>query len=63
MKKNIGTADRLIRVIVGIAIILVGIVNQSWWGLIGIVPLFTALGGTCLLYLPFGISTSKKKDS
>ncbi len=63
MKKNIGSADKIIRVIVGIAIILLGIIYQSWWGVIGIVPLFTALSGTCLLYLPFGISTLKKKGN
>lgn len=63
MKKNMGTADKIIRVILGIVIILLGIVFHSWWGLIGIIPLFTSLSGTCLLYLPFGISTLKKKES
>ncbi|MCL5029637.1 MAG: DUF2892 domain-containing protein [Bacteroidetes bacterium] len=62
MKKNIGSTDKIIRVILGIAIILLGIIFQSWWGLIGIIPLFTALSGTCLLYLLFGISTFKKKE-
>ena len=61
MKKNIGSVDKVIRVIVGLAIILWGIFDKSWLGLIGLVPLFTALSGVCLLYLPFGIST--KKDS
>ncbi len=63
MKKNIGKADKLIRVLVGVVVILLGIIYQSWWGLIGIIPLFTALSGTCLFYLPFGISTEKKKQS
>ena len=61
MKKNIGSADRTIRIVLGIVIILLGIIFQSWWGLIGIIPLFTALSGTCLLYIPFNISTLKKK--
>ena len=55
-----GGVDKVIRVIVGLAIVLWGIFDKSWWGLIGLVPLFTALSGTCLLYLPFGISTIKK---
>ncbi len=63
MKKNIGSVDKIFRIIIGIAIILLGIIFQSWWGLIGIIPLFTALSGVCLLYLPFGISTLKKKDN
>ena len=61
MKKNVGSVDKVIRVIVGLAIILWGIFDKNWLGLIGLVPLFTALSGFCLLYLPFGIST--KKDS
>ena len=62
MKKNVGSVDKVVRVIVGVAIILLGIIYQSWWGLVGIVPLFTALSGTCLLYIPFGISTQKKNS-
>lgn len=61
MKKNMGNTDRWIRVIIGLAIIAVGIYFKSWWGLIGIIPLATALINTCPLYLPFGISTRKSK--
>lgn len=59
MKKNMGKADRWIRAIIGVAIIAAGIYFKSWWGLIGIIPLGTALISTCPLYLPFGISTKK----
>lgn len=59
MKKNVGGADRIIRFIIGAIIIVWGIVAQSWWGLIGIVPIFTATINWCPLYLPFGISTCK----
>jgi len=61
MKKNMGKADRWIRVIIGLAIIAAGIYFKSWWGLIGIIPLATSLVSTCPLYLPFGISTRKVK--
>jgi hypothetical protein len=60
MKKNIGSIDRWIRVIAGLVIGALGIVFNSWWGLLGIVFLATAGIGTCPLYLPFGISTRKK---
>ncbi|EDN69465.1 conserved hypothetical protein, membrane [Beggiatoa sp. PS] len=61
MKANVGTADRIVRIIVGLAIIGAGVYFQEpwggWWGAIGIVPLFTASFGFCPAYLPFGIST------
>jgi hypothetical protein len=58
--KNIGNADRIIRIILGAAIAGLGIAFRSWLGLIAIVPLATAAVSTCPLYLPFGISTRKK---
>lgn len=61
MKKNMGKADRWIRVILGLAIIAAGVYFKSWWGLIGIIPLATSLISTCPLYLPFGISTRRSK--
>jgi Inner membrane protein YgaP-like, transmembrane domain len=60
MKKNVGSADKVFRVVLGIAVILLGIIFQSWWGLIGIIPLFTGLVNFCPLYAVLGLSTSKK---
>ncbi len=60
MKKNIGSADKVIRIILGLVIIILGFMYQSWWGAIGLVPLLTAFVGVCPAYLPFGISTNKK---
>ena len=45
MKKNIGNSDRIFRIAVGLAIIITGLVAQSWWGIIGIIPLATAAMG------------------
>ncbi len=61
MKKNMGITDRWVRVVIGLAIIAVGIYFKSWWGLIGIIPLATSLISTCPLYLPFGISTRRSR--
>lgn len=61
MKKNIGNSDRTIRLILGSIIVIVGIVYGSWLGLIGLVPILTALVGWCPLYVPFGISTCRNK--
>ena len=57
MKCNVGKTDRLLRIIAGSAIILVGIYFQNWWGAVGIVPIATGLLRWCPAYLPFGIKT------
>ncbi len=62
MKKNIGSVDKIIRIVLGIVILAYGYVEQSWWGLIGLVPLLTAFMGFCPLYAPFKISTDKKAE-
>ncbi len=62
MKPNMGSTDRIIRFILGVAAAALGIIFQSWWGLIGIVLIFTALIRWCPAYLPFGISTIGHKD-
>ncbi len=59
MKSNVGGIDRIVRFIVGLAIVVAGLVFQNWWGLVGIIPIFTATINWCPLYLPFGISTCK----
>ena len=62
MKRNIGNADRIIRIVAGLAIIAYGIVNHTWLGAIGAVPLLTAFIGFCPAYCPLGISTVGKND-
>jgi hypothetical protein len=59
MKKNIGITDKWIRIVLGLAIGAIGIYFKTWWGLIGIIFLATALINSCPLYLPFGISTRR----
>lgn len=62
MKQNVGTIERIIRAIVGIAVIAAGIFYQSWWGAIGAIPLFTAAIGWCPPYAILGISTCKTTE-
>jgi Inner membrane protein YgaP-like, transmembrane domain len=59
MKLNVGSADRVIRIIVGVAICAAGWYYHAWWGLVGLVPIATAAIGWCPAYLPFKISTNK----
>lgn len=60
MKQNIGTVDRIVRIVLGLAIAAAGIYFRNWLGLIAIIPLATAVVRFCPLYLPFGISTCRK---
>ena len=57
MTANVGGIDRIIRVVAGLAIIGAGVMYQSWWGVIGIVPLATAILRWCPPYTLLGIST------
>jgi len=62
MTTNIGTVDRVVRVVVGLVIIGAGICFRNWWGLIGLLPLLTAAVRFCPAYVPFGITTCKTES-
>ena len=60
MKANVGSIDRMIRVVLGLALLsVVFLVDGSarWFGLIGLVPLLTAFTSFCPLYTILGVST------
>ena len=61
MKCNVGQADRLLRIIIGLVILVLGYIYSSWWGLIGLIPLLTGLFRWCPAYLPCKISTDKSE--
>lgn len=63
MKPNVGSTEKTIRIIAGLAILsliffLEG--NARWWGLVGLLPLVTGLSGYCPAYTLLGMSTAKK---
>jgi len=60
MTCNIGKYERIIRGIVGVAVIVWGVMEQNWLGAIGLVPLGTALIGWCPPYALLGINTGCK---
>lgn len=59
---NIGQTDRILRVVIGAALVIWGLATSNWLGIIGLVPLATAAMGWCPAYAPFGISTCKTKQ-
>ena len=61
--KNVGTVDRVLRIVVGLALLsLIFIGPKTLWGAIGIVPLATALMGWCPLYTLLGLRTDGQKS-
>ena len=61
MRANLGSADRIARGLLGLAVIAAGVYFKSWFGAVGIVLLGTALISWCPVYLPFGLNTIRKK--
>ena len=60
MKKNIGTTERIARVVVGIGILSMAFVGpRSPWAYLGILPLLTGAIGWCPPYSLLGISTCR----
>jgi len=62
MKKNVGSTERIIRAVAGVAVIGAGVYFQSYWGAIGLVFLGTAALGWCPPYALLGISTCKTDE-
>lgn len=60
MKKNVGGIDKILRIIVGAALVAATALGYlPIWGYIGVVPLVTGLINFCPLYPLLGISTCK----
>ncbi len=58
MSANVGGIDKILRIVIGAALILLAVTGKvGWWGYIGIVPLLTGLTGRCALYSMLGINT------
>lgn len=68
MKKNMGSIDKAIRIVVAIVIAVLYFTNQisGTMAIIGLILaavfVLTSFMGSCPLYLPFGISTRKKSE-
>ena len=63
MTANVGPFDRIARIVVGVALIAFALgyiapgVSWRWVGWIGVVPILTAVFGTCPAYSLLGLST------
>jgi hypothetical protein len=63
MTANVGSIDRVVRIVVGL--LLIGLAaggSIGWWGWLGVVPLLTGLVGWCPPYAMLGLNTCKVKN-
>lgn len=64
MKQNVNNIERVIRVVIGLAIVsLVFVGPQSPWAWLGLIPVATGLIGWCPPYALFGFSTCKTPEA
>ena len=62
MKHNVGGIDKVLRIIIGAALmILAATGSKGWWGWLGVIPLATGLMSYCMLYRLLGINTCKTR--
>jgi hypothetical protein len=63
MSTNVGTIDRIARIVIGLVLIAYAIplgfphTGWNWVGWIGVMPIITAFVGNCPAYSLFGFST------
>jgi Protein of unknown function (DUF2892) len=64
MSKNVGSIDRILRAVIGLALIgLAATGTVGWWGWLGAVPLITAAVGWCPPYALLGWSTRSTQSA
>jgi hypothetical protein len=62
MTPNVGTVDRLLRIVVGLALIALAATGTvGAWGYIGVVPLLTGVFRFCPAYTLLGANTCGMK--
>lgn len=64
MTQNMGSTDRIVRILIGIVAAYIGYTSAGtmmWVGYgVGAIMILTSLVGFCPLYVPFKLSTLKK---
>lgn len=64
MQTNVGNIDRIVRAVIGLALIALTLAGTiGAWGWIGVVPLLTAALGFCPVYTMLGFSTCPMKKT
>ena len=64
MVNNVGGIDRTLRIMLGLVLLSFTVLlegNARWFGLIGLIPLGTALLGWCPAYTLIGLNTCPRR--
>ena len=62
MRFNVGGADRILRIVIGLVLIALAATGTvGWWGWLGVIPLLTGIVRFCPLYSLAGINTCPAK--
>ncbi|CUH65536.1 MAG: DUF2892 domain-containing protein [Pseudomonadota bacterium] len=59
--KNVGSTDKFLRAVLGTLLMIGALLGYGVWMWIGLIPLATALIGSCPIYSLLGISTCSVK--
>ena len=59
--RNVGSMDRMVRLVLGAALVVWAVAGGPVWAWIGALPQLTGLLGTCPAYSLFGMSTCRRK--
>lgn len=63
-QRNIGTIDRALRAVAGLALITAAVaVDGMAWGWVGLIPLATAVVGYCPAYRLIGLSSCRQRPT
>ena len=67
LKANVGGIDRILRIVIGLAMIVAAVITSISWLYLGFIPLATGILRFCGAYTIFGINTcpleAKKEQS
>lgn len=66
MSTNVGSIDRILRIVIGVALLAFAFTSShpyTWLGYIGVMPLLTAAMGWCPAYTLLGIKTCPAKQA
>lgn len=59
MNCNVGKTEQIARIAIGSTIVIAGLLNRSWWGLLGVAPIVTGAIRYCPLNAALGMNNCK----
>ena len=63
MHHNVGGIDQILRIVLGVVICTIGVIQNNWWGMVGLIPLVTGTMSWCPLYNLVWLSSLKISES